>query len=485
MKHRFRRTAIFAGVTLLSLSSPLFAQRAEDLTPNTIKYKDSGLKNASGRSGSARIETRALLGRDGVTDLEITTASFDTTATAPGDIERVQVKSDFDTDDAQTRNYTDVGGGFASIRLDTLPLAWHEPVRVSTSVSGIDPSRIDVVTVDETVKKRPDLSIQRAFFPPTVVANHPATFMAVVRENNGDIGARADCVLRVDGTPVDRASGIWVDANDSVLCMMAYPFNAPGTHQLQITVENVNPGDWNPANNATYVATVEVRSASQYLSGSYHATATEILTDTETSQPGDETQPNWESFYQHDVEREGWTVLEATAPIDFDFNTFHASLSEWTGSEWMNTLQSDYIWFSPDYNCTQLTWGRSYSWGACKGDGVTTFTYWRGTTVARYYSHWWGMFTDYWTGDRYYYDYDMDMDWTFGSRPPYGDTASLEMIASDSGHVWQIDPVMTMQPWSDPDQHNTGCYGDPAHPTCWTQTIKRSGRNGDDTEADD
>jgi hypothetical protein len=470
----------------LLVAMPLLAQRASDLTPNTVKYKDEGLKNATGRSGSASIEARALLGSDGVTDVEVTTASFEAT-TAPGRIEKVQVKANADTDDADTRNFTNLGdSGFATVRLDTLPLARRQPVRIFTNVSGIDPSRTDVVTVDEIVKMRPDLSIESAFFPSQVIANHPAGFLAVIRERNGDVGARADCVLHVDGAVVDRATGIWVDAQDSVMCMMAYPLSTTGMHQLQITIENVRPGDWNPSNNASQIANVNVRSASELVTGgSYHATATEITTDSESFEPGNESQPNWQSYYSHNVERQGWTILDAIAPVQFDFSTVHASLAEWTGNEWLNTLEGGGGYVPSDWNCIDLRYGRTYTWTACKGDGLTTFFYWRGTTVARYYSRWWGVFTDYWTGDRYYFDHNVNMSYTFGPRPPYGDTASLEMIVNDGEHSWQIDPVMAMQPWQDPVQHNQGCYGDPAAPTCWTQTLYRSGKNGEDTEAND
>lgn len=80
-----RATALAA--TLLS-SLTLFSETR----PNTIKYKNSGLPNATGRSGSASIEARALLGSDGVTTIELTTGSFENGG-ATGTIAKVQLKA--------------------------------------------------------------------------------------------------------------------------------------------------------------------------------------------------------------------------------------------------------------------------------------------------------------------------------------------------------------------------------------------------------
>src|ERR1043165_7537509 len=45
--------------------------------PNSVKYKDSGIKPASARSGSAAIEARALINKDNSGDVEVTTGTFD------------------------------------------------------------------------------------------------------------------------------------------------------------------------------------------------------------------------------------------------------------------------------------------------------------------------------------------------------------------------------------------------------------------------
>jgi len=45
--------------------------------PNSRKYRDAGFHPATASAGSATISSRALLGRSGTTDVEITTGTFD------------------------------------------------------------------------------------------------------------------------------------------------------------------------------------------------------------------------------------------------------------------------------------------------------------------------------------------------------------------------------------------------------------------------
>src|SRR5712671_6589680 len=60
---------------------PLSANRATSAHPtthpNSEKYRDAGFHPATGQSGSAAIAVRALLGRTGTTDVEVTTGDFD------------------------------------------------------------------------------------------------------------------------------------------------------------------------------------------------------------------------------------------------------------------------------------------------------------------------------------------------------------------------------------------------------------------------
>ena len=223
------------------------------LVRNAVKYRDLGAKPATGRSGTSTLAVRALLGKDGVTDLEVTTGTFDPPA-APRPLTRVQVKQlDAAGRPLRTLNYNGLtGGGTASFRFDGL--ARGAALQVQGNVT--EGKRTDVVTVTAAVQRRPDLRV-RLEAPAQVRVGFPVNLVATVSEVNGDVGARADCVLYVDGTEVDRASGIWVDAGDAVACAFTHVFTSTGPKRVRVEAANVSPADFDPADNAAE-ATVQV-----------------------------------------------------------------------------------------------------------------------------------------------------------------------------------------------------------------------------------
>ena len=223
------------------------------LLPSTQKYKDTGLHDARGRSGNAVVAARALLGKDRITTIEITTSGdVDNPQPAPGSISKVQEKVFNDSDKLLfTTNYN-VPGSLGYVIQKSDSLARHQTFQIQANVDGID-AGTDVVTVHETVKLRPDLIVERLLVPRRTVQNHTVVFHAVVSELNGDVGARADCVLYADSgggfVAVDTAPSIWVDAGGTVSCDLTYGFPLVGTIQIKVQVENVNPGDYDGANN--------------------------------------------------------------------------------------------------------------------------------------------------------------------------------------------------------------------------------------------
>lgn len=215
---------------------------------NSVKYRDAGLKPASGRSGSATLTARALLGRDGVATLDVTTGAIDQPG-APGSLAKVQLKQ-FDPNGLlqNTTNYTKTTGATAQYLLPARVRG--SKIQVQANVTGIDPKRTDVVTITESVKLRPDLSVESVGAPAEAVRNTPVNISAVVTERNGDVGARGDCVLSVDGGEIDRAPGIWVDAGGTVSCVFRESFSTLGSKQLAVRMTGVNPGDFDVSNNA-------------------------------------------------------------------------------------------------------------------------------------------------------------------------------------------------------------------------------------------
>ena len=475
-----RLLAVSAAATLILLTLPSFAQHP-DLIPNTIKYSDTGLQPATGRDGGISVAARALLGRDGVTDLELTTGSFDGGAAPTGTLTHVQVKAGLELEDPLTRNY-DASGSFASVRLDGLALAPREQIRIQTNAQSADDQRTGIVTVTETVKRRPDLRVTQVSVPPNAIAGHPLNMYFGILESNGDLGARANCVLRVDGVEVDRASGIWVDARGSVSCAMTHIFATPGLHQVQFAIEDVSPGDWNPGNNTSPVVNVRVRDTSEVVAGgTYRATARETLFEAEYLQLMDDTQPEWENEHSRTTELTNVTRLDAAMPAELDFATMKVSFAEASDGVSLIYLESaDHLWVDdwPSANCAELRWGRTFSFFGCVNGGVTSIHFARVSEVARYYSRWWGAFIRYWNGDRYTYDHSMNMTFTFGGNRMYGETVNMQLIASDADQIWQIDPFLTFQSWSDPEQTAQGCFQTWRGPACWTSSVRNSGRNG-------
>jgi hypothetical protein len=258
--------ALLAGACARDVLDP--ASRAADTAPhlsaaadgrptfvsNAVKYRDLGAKPATGRSGSSTLAVRALLGRDGGTDLEVTTGTFDPVPTATRPLTRVQVKQlDSAGSPLRTLNYNALsGGGTAAFRYDGLSRGGKLQVQGNVT----EGQRTDVVTVTGTVLLRPDLRV-RLEAPANAAVGMPTNFVAVVSEGNGDVGARADCVLYVDGVEADRAPGIWVDAGDAVSCLLSHSFATVGEKHLRVEVAGVEPADFDPSNNHAD-ATVQV-----------------------------------------------------------------------------------------------------------------------------------------------------------------------------------------------------------------------------------
>jgi hypothetical protein len=234
-----------SGLTRANLSSGHPA-----LHSNSVRYRNNGAKPATGRSGSASLMVRALLGRNGMTDVEVTTGELDSPAAAPGNLAKVQTKAFGNAGKLlYNRNYNGLtGGGSATLHYPGLLRGWQ--VQVQANVRGIDPKRTDVVTVMATTKLRPDLKASGLQAPPQAPVNTPVNVSATVSEANGDVGARANCVLYVNGAEADRSNGIWVDAGDAVSCAFTQSFSSSGTRSFEVRGEGVVPGDDDPSNNS-------------------------------------------------------------------------------------------------------------------------------------------------------------------------------------------------------------------------------------------
>lgn len=284
---------------------------------NAVKYKDSGLRPATGRSGSATLQGRTLIDSSGVAELQLTTGSFDP-ASSIGSIDKVQIKSE--SGGTINDNHLTSDGTY-SVTLEGVSRG--ETIDVTAHVSGIDGRRTDIVSLTETAKLRPDLTVTGITLPATIGTDFPTMIDATLRELNGDVGARANCVLRVNGADVDSAEGIWIDAGGSVSCSFLHTFEAAGMATIEVALTNVNPGDYDGENNllrrvVNVLDTLDM--------GRWSATAEETETD------------NWSVIdtswgYHREYQSHGWTSsssFSANWAENLDLNTLKASYVEKT-----------------------------------------------------------------------------------------------------------------------------------------------------------
>ena len=215
----------------------------------TKKYRDTGQQPTRGRSGSASIQARALLAKDGGTNLEITTGSLEEGAPAPGNLEKVQVKFLSPGGDVlQTTNHQkSLAGGSARFHYDNLTRG--QLIQMQANVSGIDRNRTDVVTVNTSVALSPDIQAVSINAPSEAMVDAQVVVMGVMGEVNGDVGARATCRLLADGVEIGSTADAWVDAASFVTCQFQTSFSAVGTKQLTFVVSGLSPADYDEENN--------------------------------------------------------------------------------------------------------------------------------------------------------------------------------------------------------------------------------------------
>jgi hypothetical protein len=243
-----------ATLGLLILATSLSSWSQIHLPANAVSsskhYRESGVGNATGRSGSAHMTARALLSKDCSVTVEVTTGTLDSTSTPPGSFRKLQFKAlNAAGNPILVQNlFPSTASGDYTFALPSLHRA--QQIQLQANIDGIDRNRTDVVTLVETVKVRPDLAVPSLSFPPSAVPDQAVNISANLVEMNGDAGATTTCVLAVDGNPVDQMNNVYVDAAGSVSCAFVYTFNAPGSHTIEVNAMNVAPSDWDTSNNS-------------------------------------------------------------------------------------------------------------------------------------------------------------------------------------------------------------------------------------------
>ena len=236
------RTSIKAA----ALTACLLATAASAANfPNSIKYKDSGVPNATAVTAVASIEARALLNRDDTTDVEITTGSFEGDSPS-GYVTKVKVGIPT-ADGIVPVNFnhpesTTFSGNISGV-------ISGDAVSIDAQVRGLNEGT-DHASAQATVAKRPDLNVLFVSLPSFPVKGRIARVRTAITETNRQVGARANARLLIDGVEVDRAENIWVNAGGRVNVTFAPLLDAEdGQHDFTVVVDSVNPGDWDDSNN--------------------------------------------------------------------------------------------------------------------------------------------------------------------------------------------------------------------------------------------
>lgn len=474
------------GPPLESAGAPRLSASEAPFVSNRVRYRAQTTPHATGRAGSATLSVRALLGKDGGTLVEATTGVLDQPG-APGQLASVQVKF-YDARGtglaAPAASFTrlDDGGTWSHTFAER---GRHQPLQLQATVRGIDGNRTGVVTLQDSVRLRPDLAVTDVAAPDVAAPGQPVLVHATLHELNGDVGATADCVLYVDGVEEDRAAGVWVADGDDVVCAFAKTFTAPGRHTLTVRAEGVRPGDWDDANNGRS-AEIEIRAT---VGGFMEATDNSSYRSWSGSVTGQ----------GYNLDGSMWRESRGSARAD-DVQSRSALLHVETDVRWAFplTLHSvhgtdgavleDRTWILSGDGSGATTecgnhWEPGYVVWACSAPNRTTVEIRRWAGYAYYYGR------EYWS--RYHCDPGCDTtdgyyrEWTGsgysgagGAR--YGQTVSwaLEMTP-EGGPAYEVATSLTLfttytywsrTPWE--------CYGSALFTDCYSSTVSDQFRAG-------
>lgn len=241
---RYLRT-IFCVLLVLLFATSALADDDNRRVSKKQKYSDNGAKCKSVRSGNAALCGRAMLGSDGVTLLELNTN--DPNGRPAGTILKVVVKPKHE--DMPKQRFDNVNVATFSVSLNGLEK--NDEIKVEAQVRGLDGKKREI-NLKVPVLLRANLAVVSLDAPIEARTGVPIIVTAFI-ENHGDFGANADCVLFADGVQVDIASENWIDVtvgDEQVSCQLTHTFATDGVKILQVSLNNVAPGDFDTTDNA-------------------------------------------------------------------------------------------------------------------------------------------------------------------------------------------------------------------------------------------
>ena len=471
---------IFFAIFSTSFAQTPNTASKPQLVPNARRYKESGLKPPTGRSGSASVTGRALLGKDGTTTVELTTGQLDTDDTKPGSINKSQIKPlDENGEALYARNYTNSGGYFSTTVND---LHRGQQVQMQATINGIDAYRTNVVTVVETVKLRPDLSPTNLSVPARGVPGNPVNISVVLRELRGDSGATTNLILYADGTAVDRANGVWVDAAGTVSCVFTHTFNSAGTKQLEVKAEQTAPGDYDLSNNALTgtivigpVTNAELNYNVQVIDGDddYRAHTYEKLYFNgvlQTEREEDFSAKGW----QQQANFFGWTARMVSFPLNLSHQetndgamVFSDAYTDLTPTSVIDDSNGVTRFIAYNVSRFESSTGHYFNLSTTATINLatgartelTSFSSNRQAGDVTYHSAGYERFWDGTSGEEFFYTWNTTDVVRAGTRLPLGTHYGINIsLTTGDGTVYSASPNVTMQPFDNSGQQPFMCF---------------------------
>jgi hypothetical protein len=360
IRHKSVRRVVTLSVRIVCIGSVVLGSTVGDAKAsdperisNATPYRVSKPPVARGRSGTATLTSRALQRKTGETDVELSTGDLDANSAASGSISGAQIATTDGRGRRQmVKEYPNLEGNEGYLAFTYTGLPRGQAIQVVAQVVDVDGARTDIVSAAPTVKLRPDLFVQRVSAPSKTVPGVPVVITATIAELNQDVGARASCVLSVDGIEGDRADAIWVDAAGLVSCAFTHTFATPGTKSVSVQVANVTPSDYDTANNAAatpiVVRSIEPFDYYQLTMGSDETRRGSHIQDWSTRNDGS-------IVYGRDYESNSlvtqWTqVVDYYAEVRqaFDLNATQLSVTESTAGAVVRSFHLDDIASEPN-----------------------------------------------------------------------------------------------------------------------------------------
>jgi hypothetical protein len=417
------------------VEAPSFHRAAGHL--RTGKYRDSGARPATGRSGSAVLSARAVLWRDGVVRLLVTTGDLDHPEAAPGELAKVQLKV-FSPEGGllSTTNYQRPSRGGSHLFL--LPgLVPGSRIQVQANVRGIDRNRTDVVTLTETVKPAPSLAA--VLDPITAVAGVPTVITASVTETGGVTGTYTTCTLYVDGVAVDSIRDVWVDAGDEVTCAFTHTFDREGSYDVSVLLGD-GGGDTGTLLPEPTQVTVEVTDPTPTPSYTASVLDRTVATEVRFDQRWERLDGTWREYSHNNGEASrsqtasltGTLTRAAVLPLATVRLRLSSTVSEWQTAAWSGV--ADATVDAAGRSCVnRMVPEHGGHFHLCTVDGTTTYGYTRFAGTVTYHSIGFVRTWDGLTGETTYWSWN-EVAETYssgGQHRPLGTAVTLELEIVD------------------------------------------------------